>query len=242
MQDNVQRPHARIYRHWLDSEPWRGLPGSSVKLLVHLLASWRPNLPPGRGLSDAEGARILVCNPDTAARSIRKLAEAGFIHIPRPGGFTGPRSVRTRAITIATYPAGAFLVPPYSRSPFGRLPQAWLTLPAWRTLPGPAAKLFADMLARHDEGGENIWQMSATTCQERIGCSRATASKALADLQERGWLLPEASLNGSRCFSLSHFPTATRPAEAWRAERWIVPPVFSDALKTGHEHPKKWTP
>ncbi len=237
MRQTPNLPHARVYRHWLKTDAWKALDGRSVRLLVHLLARWRPGAPGTIPFTDANAARVVNAHSDTAAKSVDTLRRLGFLSLHRQGGLRGPRCARTRMIELVTYPAGRHLAPPYSRMPFGRIPEHWLALPAWRLLSPPATKLLVDTLARHDDDGENLWKLDAKAVVSRAGCGRVTAYRVLSELDRVGWFCQDsASGCGAGVYSLSQFPTPYRPAEAWRYERWIPPLKFA-ARKFGTERP-----
>lgn len=215
-----KRAHARIYQCWLVEPAWRALRGHALKLLVHFLARHRPGAE-GFTFTDADASTAMSCHPDTARKALSELDQIGFIDISRTGGLVGPKSTRSRYIRLQTYPAGPFLSPPRSRMPFGRIDENWMLLPAWRDLSGFGAKLLADLLARHSEGGENSYQLPLDVIGERVGCSRQSASRIARELCAKGWL--QSSYHDTRRaqYSLSQFPTVRRAAEPWRYERWI---------------------
>lgn len=222
-----KRAHARIYRCWLEEPAWRELRGQATKLLVHFLARHRPQMV-GFTFTDADASTVLSCHPDTARKALLELDRMRFIRIDRGGGLTGPRANRARYIRLLTYPAGQVLSPPRSRMPFGRINESWLLLPAWRDMSGLAAKLLVDLLARHEEGGDNSWRLEAHVVRERLGCGRETAYRVLRELIALGWLRSESCQFRKGRYSLSQFASATHPPEAWRYERWIMKRRKSD--------------
>lgn len=228
---NSKQAHARIYRHWLNLGAWQNLSGTATKTLIHLLANYRPSRAQTE-LSEKTAARMLDCSPDKASKAIRELADKEFIRVERAGGLCGQRSCRARIVSLQTYPATAFLAPPYSRMPFGRIDQSWLTLPAWRALSGDAVKLLAETLAQHEEGAENYWPLDSGHIQKRLGCGRGKAAAVRTQLVELGWMRAEGSSSRGSRGSLSQFRTYDAPAEPWRYERWLSP-VFPNTLKSG---------
>lgn len=229
---------ARIFRAWLKTPEWRALSPLALKYFILTLARHRPNHEPALAHSRTQLARMLHCSPATAASVARELVALGLHKLERAGGLSGHPQCRSRAVSLATHPATTFLAPTCSRTPYAAVPEAWLNLPAWQHLRGPAVKLLLDCMARHNKGGANLWTLTNEVIAARTGCSLNTATGAAAQIVRLGWMRHEtvrgARIVGAnrRILSLSQFPTDAGPAEPWRYERWL-PPVVRHSSKTG---------
>ena len=77
-----------------------------------------------------------------------------------------------------------------------RVYSEWLQLPAWLTLSPYAKALLIQMLASYRPSMQTI-EMTDRAASVAIPCARATAAKALAELEEKGWIKVERV--GARC-------------------------------------------
>lgn len=96
-------PHARIEAKWIGMACWRSLSGNEAKLLVELLAQYRPDQPNCFELSNSEVARRLRCSRRTANRVVDRLAKIGWIRVERHGGVRGKQRVRSRMVSLSLY-------------------------------------------------------------------------------------------------------------------------------------------
>jgi len=90
---------------------------------------------------------------------------------------------------------------------FVMLPHYLLRSAAWRALSPVARAMFIELLALYNGSNSGRIAMSARTGAERVGCSKDTASRALAELQRYGFL--ELSIQGA-------FHRKTPHASEWR--------------------------
>jgi hypothetical protein len=99
----ADRPHARIYTAWTRSPLWRGLSGPAVKLLVGLLAEFRPGRDRNGAIPiSAERAGDLIgASPATGRRARDELEAAGLLRRHEPGRF---RRDQPATFAITVYP------------------------------------------------------------------------------------------------------------------------------------------
>lgn len=97
------RPHARIYDHHVSHPSWKSLSGNAVKLLVTLLAKYRPNAPnafPAGGKSIGE---LIEVSSKTATGIVDELIEAGHLNEERRGRNSGVVKTRERVVSLSRY-------------------------------------------------------------------------------------------------------------------------------------------
>ena len=75
-------------------------------------------------------------------------------------------------------------------SPFVALERYLLNSPAWRSLSPPARCTFIELGNLYDGSNNGRIALSARTLAERLPISRATATRALNDLADRGFIEP----------------------------------------------------
>jgi DNA-binding transcriptional regulator YhcF (GntR family) len=80
--------------------------------------------------------------------------------------------------------------------PHARIYHYWLELPAWQTLSAQGKALLIIMSAIYRPTMPVI-SMTDRTAAALIPCSRATAAKVLAELEDKGWIRVERV--GARC-------------------------------------------
>jgi hypothetical protein len=73
-------------------------------------------------------------------------------------------------------------------SRFAMLPHYLLESPAWRSLSLPGRAAFVELLALYLPGRNGRIAMSARTLADRLPISRATATRALQELVEKGFM------------------------------------------------------
>lgn len=98
------KPHARIYRDWMDLPSWRTLSPEAVKLLVEMLASYRPHEPNRFQISGRLAADTIKCSRATAAKALEELEDRGWIKVEAFGRITGPRPNRAACYSLTRYP------------------------------------------------------------------------------------------------------------------------------------------
>ena len=108
-----------------------------------------------------------------------------------------------------------------------RIYAAWLDLPAWRYLSPIACKLLVAMLARYRPGTNGALVWGAREAGQAVGMSQATGARALAELEEKGWITVEcvgafARKNKPSNYALTYYPNdvsgepASLAFEDWR--------------------------
>lgn len=90
---------------------------------------------------------------------------------------------------------------------FVALPHYMLHSPAWRALSSVARAVFIELMTLYNGGNNGHIAFSARTGAERVRCSKATAARALVELQEVGFI--EISTRGA-------FHRKTPHATEWR--------------------------
>lgn len=80
--------HIRIYHRQMQSEAWRHLSGSGVKVLLALAALEKGDNNGAFFLSVRTGAERTGLGKDAVNRALRELQDKGFIYCATPGGFS----------------------------------------------------------------------------------------------------------------------------------------------------------
>ena len=96
-------PHARIYDHYLQHPSWRALSAAAFKVIVMLMASYRPddaNLFP---VGESRIADMVGCAPATAKKAIDELIAGGFLRVEQKGRNRGNASGRERIVSLTQY-------------------------------------------------------------------------------------------------------------------------------------------
>lgn len=116
--------------------------------------------------------------------------------------------------------------------PHARIYRAWMDLPAWTTLTPVAQALFVNVLTRYRPMEPNRFEISDRTATTLVNCARATASKALADLVDRGWLrvIRVGRLQGPKArrasvYALTAFPEDSASQARKDFLRWQPHPI-----------------
>ena len=101
----------------------------------------------------------------------------------------------------------------YWDKPHARIYAEWRGLPAWKMMNCFARALLVELHASYRPTEENIITLSDRRAATLINCSRPTAVKAIARLEECGWLEVErvGGMTGARekrtnAYSLTAFP------------------------------------
>ena len=78
--------------------------------------------------------------------------------------------------------------------PHARIFTEWMDLPAWRELGCPARALIVELTAKYRPNGHgsNVVPITSRSAAVMLGCCRATASKAIDELEERGWIVAQS--------------------------------------------------
>lgn len=69
-----------------------------------------------------------------------------------------------------------------------RIFATWVVLPAWRALSPVARALLVEMLARFRPGQNGALEWPVRKAANAVGVSKATAARALIELERNGWL------------------------------------------------------
>lgn len=131
---------------------------------------------------------------------------------------------------------------PYYDKPHARIYAEWLHLPAWRALSCFGKTLLVEMMAAYRPTGENRIELSDRRIASILNCSRQTAARAIAQLEECGWLEVErvGKMTGPRskrssAYSLSIFARITGEAPTKAFLRWRKP--ITNGLKYDQQRP-----
>jgi hypothetical protein len=96
----ADRPHARIYQHWLDLPAWKAMRGEAQLLLVHMLAEFRPSMNSRLEWPLTRVQEVLRCSRSTASESLVDLEKNGWIKVCRVGRFSGSRKPSLYRLTM----------------------------------------------------------------------------------------------------------------------------------------------
>jgi DNA-binding MarR family transcriptional regulator len=97
------RPHARLYDHWMQHPAWRTLSPPAFKIISLLLASYRPANPNAFPVGQRRMADMCGCAPNTAKKAIDELIEGGFLREERRGRSRGNAASRERVASLTRY-------------------------------------------------------------------------------------------------------------------------------------------
>lgn len=110
-----------------------------------------------------------------------------------------------------------------------RIYATWMRLPAWRVLTPYAVTILNELLGRY-RPGFNLMSVSERTAAQWGRCARATAAKALVELETCGWIVVErvGRTDGPKARRASAY-SLTMYADDWgnpptcAFKRWIAP-------------------
>jgi len=97
------RPHARLYDHWLQHPAWGTLSPPAFKIIVMMLAAYRPDKPNAYPVGGRRMARRCGCAPATATNAIDELIAGDFLREERKGGNRGNAASRERVASLTRY-------------------------------------------------------------------------------------------------------------------------------------------
>lgn len=97
------RPHARIYDHWLKHPAWLGLSPPAFKIISILLASYRPDRANVFPVGERRMSEMCGCAPATAKKSVDELIAGGFLREERKGRSRGNAASRERIVSLTRY-------------------------------------------------------------------------------------------------------------------------------------------
>ncbi len=72
---------------------------------------------------------------------------------------------------------------------YAPLPYAMLKSDAWRSLSGPAVKVFMELHTRFNGGNNGALRLSYAEAAEALGLGKATVQRAFRDLQDKGFVV-----------------------------------------------------
>lgn len=100
----TDRPHARIYRAWMDIPAWTTLTPVAQALLVNLLTRYRPMEPNAFEISDRTATTLVNCARNTASKALADLADRGWLRVVRVGRIRGPKAKRASVYALTAVP------------------------------------------------------------------------------------------------------------------------------------------
>lgn len=97
------RPHARIYRHWMDLPAWTTLTAVAQSLIVNLMTRYRPHEPNQFEISDRTATTLVRCSRNTASKALAELEDRGWVRVVRVGRMRGPKAKRASIYTLTAF-------------------------------------------------------------------------------------------------------------------------------------------
>jgi hypothetical protein len=101
------KPHARIYREWVELPAWTSLPAVSRVLLIELMVRYSPNSANAFEVSDQSAAFLARCARGTARKALETLEDSGWIKCIRVGRMIGPKAKRAAVYRLTFKAADA---------------------------------------------------------------------------------------------------------------------------------------
>ena len=96
----ADRPHARIYAHWLELPAWKAIRREAQLLLVYMLCDYRPAKNSRLEWSLTRVQTVLHCSRTIASESLTDLEKNGWIAVCRVGRFAGSRQASLYRLTM----------------------------------------------------------------------------------------------------------------------------------------------
>ena len=94
------RPHARIYQHWVDLPAWKAMRREAQLLLVYMMVEFRPAMNSRLEWSLTRVQQVLRCSRSIASESLTDLEKNGWIKVCRTGRFSGSRKPSLYRLTM----------------------------------------------------------------------------------------------------------------------------------------------
>lgn len=96
-------PHARLYDRDLAHPAWIALSGNAFKLIVWLLAKWRPGKTNSFPVGGATVGKLIGVDRKTGFRAVDELIDAGHLRVERSGRNHGMVKTRERIVSLTRY-------------------------------------------------------------------------------------------------------------------------------------------
>jgi hypothetical protein len=103
----TDKPHARIYRSWLDLPAWKTLGSDARALIVDLFARYRPMEANAFEISDRTVTTLVNCSRRTGSKALSDLVDRGWLSVVRVGRIRGPKAKRASVYALTWYPLDA---------------------------------------------------------------------------------------------------------------------------------------
>jgi hypothetical protein len=100
----TDKPHARIYRAWMDLPSWTTLSPVAQALIVNLLTRYRPMEPNALEISDRSVTTMVNCARNTARKALADLVDRGWLSVVRVGRIRGPKARRASVYALTAFP------------------------------------------------------------------------------------------------------------------------------------------
>lgn len=97
------KPHARIYRQWMDLPAWTTLTPLAQALITNLITRYRPHEPNLFELSDRTVTTLVRCARNTARKALEDLEDRGWIRVVRVGRMNGPKAKRASVYALTAF-------------------------------------------------------------------------------------------------------------------------------------------
>lgn len=97
------KPHARIYAEHLLHPAWQALSPNAFRLIVELLARYRPDKPNSFGVGGKSVHNLIGVSEKTATRIVDELIEAGHLFVERKGSNRGSVTTRERVVSLTRW-------------------------------------------------------------------------------------------------------------------------------------------
>ncbi|MDI9848976.1 hypothetical protein QM467_13010 [Rhodoblastus sp. 17X3] len=97
---HADRPHARIYAHWLELPAWLAIRREAQLLLVHMLCDYRPAKNSRLEWSLTRVQKAVGCSRTIASESLTDLEKNGWLAVCRVGRFSGSRQTSLYRLTM----------------------------------------------------------------------------------------------------------------------------------------------
>lgn len=97
------KPHARIYRQWMDLPAWTTLTPLAQALITNLITRYRPHEPNQFELSDRTVTKLVRCARNSARKALGDLEDRGWLRVVRVGRMHGPKAKRASVYALTAF-------------------------------------------------------------------------------------------------------------------------------------------